>query len=151
MKTNNSRCQSLSVFRTLTLCRSLALTLLLCVVLSGCGPSLIKPRGRVIKGGAPLTMEKTEKLGIALYSMTDGVTSPTDARIASVKRQDTAFTVLGRQGKGIPPGQYRITVALMRGASERDLWNGKYDKAKSPFVFDLTSDKEEIVIDLGKD
>ena len=126
--------------------RLILAAIVLSVAASGCGPSLIKPKGHVVKNGTPLTFNKSEMLDIAFYP-DDG----SDEFYASVKPQDGNFIVLGRKGKGIPPGTYRVAVGLTKGSSQRDVWKGKFSKANSPFTFDLTSDKEEIVIDLGKE
>ncbi len=50
--------------------------------------------------------------------------------------------------KGLPPGKYRVAVQLLK--KKQDLFGGKYDAQKSPFVFDIDAGTKEVVVDLDK-
>ena len=52
------------------------------------------------------------------------------------------FVVPGREGKGIPPGKYRVAVAKMGEAGEdiNDLWRGKFSREKTTITVDVTGD-----------
>jgi hypothetical protein len=48
--------------------------------------------------------------------------------------------------QGVPAGKYRISVELMK--DKKDQFAGRFDAERSPFVFDIDGDDEEIVVDL---
>jgi len=73
---------------------------------------------------------------------------PQDYYVAEYNRDDGTFRVAGKDGRGLPPGKYRVALELDRKRS--DLWRGKYDADKSPYIFDVDAKTEEIVIDLDK-
>ena len=55
---------------------------------------------------------------------------------------------VGGDGRGIPPGKYRVAIELNR--KKKDAFKGTYDGDRSPFVFDIDANTKEIVIDLDK-
>ena len=56
------------------------------------------------------------------------------------------FQPAGKNGRGMPPGKYRVAVELMK--KKKDQLRGKFDAEKSPFVFEVDAKTAEIVIDL---
>ena len=128
-------------------CVSLALTLPGCT--SG-PPRVTGVHGRLLDKGQPLQIPQGLPPGdpgvrVTFYPMDEK--AGTEAQQAVVN-PDGTFTVPGNDRKGIPPGKYRIGVAL--GAfGTPDKLKGAFGEKNSPIVRDVTG-AEEIVIDVGK-
>jgi hypothetical protein len=126
-----------------------AIALLVAILLSGCGGSgKFQARGRVVKGGAPLTLPEQEYLRIVFHPVVPEGERARNTYVAVYKNNDGSFQVVGPDGKGLPPGKYR--VAIEHEAKRKDLLRGALDAENSPFVFDVSRDTGEIVIDLDK-
>jgi hypothetical protein len=78
----------------------------------------------------------------------EGQKHPGDVYAARTNETDGTFQVTGKDGKGLPPGKYKITVEHSR--KKRDLLGGAFSEDKTPFVRDIDSRTGEIVVDLGK-
>jgi hypothetical protein len=117
--------------------------------LSGCGgDGKVRPRGQVLKGGAPFTVPEGEYVRLTFHPIVAPGQRANNTYVAEYNRSDGRFTVVGPDGNGLPPGKYRVAVEHER--KRRDLFKGAYDAETSPFVFDVNSSRQEIVIDLGK-
>jgi hypothetical protein len=73
---------------------------------------------------------------------------PADFYYAKVDQTTGVFRPSGKNGKGMPPGKYRVAVELMK--KKKDQFGGKFDAEKSPFVFEVDANLSEIVIDLDR-
>ncbi len=73
---------------------------------------------------------------------------PTKTYYADVDQETGTFVPDGPQKMGMPPGKYRVVVALMQ--KKVDLFDGKFDEQQSPFIVDIDEDTSEIIIDLDK-
>ena len=124
--------------------------LLAAVVASGCGgPRMIQPKGRVLKNGAPLALKEDEYVNVFFVPVIEeGQKHPGDVFAARYNDADGTFEATGKDGKGLPPGKYRITVEHFR--KKKDLLNGAFNSEKSPFVREITDATAEITIDLDK-
>ena len=123
--------------------------LLCALVLTGCsGDGLLKTKGRVVKGGAPITLKEGEDLGIFFYPLNGDGKLGTTVYPAFFNAADSTFHVTGSDRRGMPPGKYRVAVELK--LNKRDQFKGAYDMNHSPFVFDVDANTKEIVIDLDK-
>src|SRR5688572_4486808 len=80
----------------------------------GCGSGLIKPHGRVLKNGEPYPLKEDDSLWVTFYPQFE----PRDPFAATAMPGENNFIATGRKGKGIPPGKYRIGVALVKFGSE---------------------------------
>jgi hypothetical protein len=146
--------------------------LTLAAAASGCGSSSgVSAQGKVTKGGAKYAVPADQSLSLTLYST--GETKDGDRTIPAGKSymavfdpEEATFTVPGPDGRGIPPGKYRVSVTqkLRREAVDKknekvdrnqklfdrdtDTFQGKYGES-SPFVFDVDG-KTELTIDLDK-
>jgi hypothetical protein len=69
-----------------------------------------------------------------------------DSYAAEYNPEDGSFRVQGKDGKGLPPGKYRVDLQLMK--SKEDMLGGKLLGKKSPFVLEITSGSSDLVIDL---
>lgn len=125
----------------------------LALLLAGCGKSdrVVKVKGRVIKGGSPVTVN-TEGLppgdrGLRVGFIRVGADKPEEF-YATVDPAAGTFEVPGQDGNGIPPGRYQITVE-MGAVGAADQLKGKFDRGNSKIERDVDG-KQEIVIDLDK-
>jgi hypothetical protein len=125
-------------------------SLCLLVLLSGCGgPGRLNARGRIVKGGAPYTVPEKEYVRVTFFPVTADGKPPQNTYAAVYERSDGTFRAVGPDGKGIPPGKYRIAVEH-QGPRRADVLKGAYDGDRSPFVFDVDASTNEIVIDLDR-
>jgi len=122
----------------------------LCLALvSGCGGSgRLNTKGRIVKGGGPYTAPQEEYVRVIFFPVTSDGKPPKNTYIATYNGTDGTFRAVGPDGKGIPPGKYRIALEHVR--KKKDVFNGAYDGDKSPFVFDVDPNTTELVIDLDK-
>ncbi len=121
------------------------------VVLCGCGANdgRLNARGRIVKGGTPVTVGEDEYIRVTFFPVTADGRPPKNTYAASYDGTKGTFQAVGPDGKGIPPGKYRIAVEH-EGAKRKDQFHGAFDGDRSPFVFDVDSNTKEIVIDLDK-
>jgi hypothetical protein len=147
--------------------------LALAPVAAGCGPSPgVSAQGKVTKAGAKYAVPADQSLSLTLYSSEptkDGgrTIPPGQSYMALFKPEDATFTVPGPDGRGIPPGKYKVSVTqkFKREAVDKknekldrnkklfdrdtDTFNGQYLEQRSPFVFDVDG-KTEMTVDLDK-
>ena len=129
--------------------RLLPLLAALCFVFfAGCGERRMNIKGRIVKGGAAFTVPADDFVRVTFVPVSSDGKNATTCYIADFNNQEGTFKALGADLAGIPKGKYQITVAHER--KRKDLFKGAYDVGKSPFVFDINSISEEIVIDLDK-
>jgi hypothetical protein len=127
--------------------RLLVAALVLGLAAAGCGgPTLLKTRGRVVKGGAPFLPGPGQDVSVTFVPILPGNQRARDYYVAHFDDKKGTFQVVGKDLKGMPPGKYRVAVELEQG--RRDLLKGKFDTERSPFVFEVDAGTGEIVIDL---
>jgi hypothetical protein len=118
------------------------------LVVGGCSrDGKLQVTGKVLKGGAPLSVPEDEYVRITFFPVTEGG-PPKNTYAASYNHKDGTFRATGADGQGIPPGKYRIAVEHEK--NRRDLLKGAYDGDRSPFVFDVGPTTRQLVIDLDK-
>jgi hypothetical protein len=117
---------------------------------SGCGKSdgLLRTQGRLLKGGEDFVPADGEYIQITFVPISQDGKPAMDYYYADVDQDAGTFRPAGKNRKGMPPGTYRVAVELMK--QKQDLLGGKFDAAKSPFVFDVDDETAEIVIDLDE-
>lgn len=135
-----------------TLARTLCL--LLAIMQVGCSDThdgTVPLRGKVTKGGEPLSVRGREMgLGyveLQFFRIGDDGSVSTDPADAAVEETGD-FTVRGRDGHGVPPGKYKITVRQLDPAPDNDRLGGRFNLQNTPIVREVTG--EEIVIDLAR-
>ena len=117
------------------------------VVASGCGgDGRLNVKGRIVKGETPFTVPEEEYIRVTFFPVTSDGRPPLNTYAATYNREDGTFRAVGPDGKGIPPGKYRIAVE--HEAKKKDMFRGAYDGDRSPFVFDVDSSLKEIVINI---
>ncbi len=119
-----------------------------CLALAGCsGAKRCKVSGTLTRGGKPLEVHPmTGKLMVVFRGIGDGAT--TDPQYAIVK-PDGSFTVPGPDGKGIPPGKYRITVEQFDPFPTTDKLGGKFNERNSKIEREVTGN-DHFDLDLDK-
>jgi hypothetical protein len=110
----------------------------------GCGRT-VKVKGQLTKGGKPFTTK--DRALVQMIFHPDGGEA-VDTYPATVNADGT-FEVVGKEGKGIPPGKYRISVEAPDPYPDGpDLLRGKFAPDKTPIVREVGA--EELVIDLDQ-
>jgi hypothetical protein len=118
-------------------------------VCAGCsqGDGRLNVTGKIVKGGAAFTVPEDEYVRVTFFPITAGG-PPKNTYAASYNRNDGTFRAIGGDGKGIPPGKYK--VAIEHEKNKRDQFKGAYDGDRSPFEFDIDRKTKPLVIDLDK-
>jgi hypothetical protein len=131
--------------------RRVSLALIVCLTtIAGCGKSdgKLNLTGKVLKGGAPLTVPEEEYVRVTFFPVTDGGVAPKNTYAADFNRANGTFRALGGDGHGIPPGKYRVAVEHVKKGG--DALKGAYDGDRSPLVFDIDKKTGPLVLDLDK-
>ena len=130
---------------------------LLCALcIAGCGgprDGAVPVRGRVTRGGEPLAV-KGRDLGLGyvevhFYRIGDDGTTANDPADAAVEEPGD-FTVRGKDGHGLPPGKYKITVRQLDPAPNTDKLGGRFNLKNSRIEREVTDGEDEIVIDVSR-
>jgi hypothetical protein len=117
--------------------------------LCGCGgDGKLNTRGQILKGGVPFKVAEGDHLRVTFVPIPADGGRPTNQYVAVFDKTDGTFKVVGADGRGLPPGKYRVAIEHER--KKRDLFNGAFDAERSPFVFDINGSSGSLVIDLDK-
>jgi hypothetical protein len=140
------------------------------LAMAGCGSSqAIRVQGKLTKGGAKYSVPADQRLNLTFYSMEPFKDEKRtilagEAYMAVYQSEDGTFTVSGPDGRGIPPGKYRVSLTqqLTREAVDKknenlkrnqkiferdtDMLQGRYSEG-SPIVVEI-KDSSEVAIDL---
>jgi len=115
----------------------------------GCGGSgKLQTRGRVLKGGQPLTVPEDEYVRLTFVPVVEKGKQAEDLYVAEYNRADGSFKVAGKDLKGMPPGKYKIVVEHLK--KRQDLLKGAFAEATTPFVCEVKSAADEVTIDLDQ-
>jgi hypothetical protein len=130
--------------------RTVLLTFLLAAALAaaGCGPVMLKTKGRLLKGGAPLTPAQGEIVRVMFVPVAEGKDPVKDYYVAQFDPADGTFQVVGKDGRGMPPGKYRVTVSLEGARNKNDRLGGAFDEDNTPFVREVTPSTPDLTLDL---
>ena len=116
-------------------------------IAAGCGSAnTIKVKGRLVKGGQPYIIKEKEGLRI-FFEPEDAGEKGSDSYSAQYDRADGTFHVTGKDGAGMPPGNYRILLELR--LNREDQFKGAFGK-NSPLTCTIDSSTRDIVIDLDQ-
>ena len=127
--------------------RGLFLPLLIGLISLGCGDSShIKAKGRLVKGGQPYLAPEGTGFRVFFVPLDVPEGKHYESFAAEYNAEDGSFLVQGKDGKGLPRGKYRVDLQLMK--SKEDLLGGKLLGKKSPYVMEVTSGADDLVIDL---
>jgi hypothetical protein len=129
--------------------RAAAAALLAGLLAAGCnGPVLLKTKGRLLKNGAPVIPHEGELVHVIFVPVTEGDQRARDYFAAEFHAADGTFQVAGKDGRGMPPGKYRVWVEVLK--NKRDLLKGAFDEEHTPFVRDVDTKTDEVILDLDK-
>jgi hypothetical protein len=133
-----------------------------CLALAGCGAgNAVWVKGHLLKGGQPYTAPDNQTVGVTFYAM-DAQSTKADEPFAATYGPEGAFEVPGPEGRGIPPGKYRISVIRKPKAGtikpapkgskvvvdrDRDYLNDQFGPTTSPIVREIRS-SADLTIDL---
>ncbi len=127
----------------------LPLVLLIGLLSLGCGASsTVNARGRIIKGGQPFVTAEGEGLRIIFAPETPPAGTQYDSYAAEFHREDGTFVVKGKDGKGLPPGKYRVSLELMK--NKEDRFKGQLQGPKSPLTCEVSGSGSDLVLDLDQ-
>jgi len=129
----------------------------LAILAGGCGPRLVIPRGRLTKGGEAFRCENGLAVHLTFITLAatpspapaDAAQAPTDAGAYPAEYyRDGTFRVVGVDGKGLPPGKYRVAVQAIK--QKKDLLEGAYGAQNSPLTCEVKGASEELHLELGE-
>lgn len=139
--------------RLLKRCHFAGLAALVLGLLSGCAAEparRVMPKGQLLYNGKPYKASPQDGLDLTFIEVSSD-DKPGDSFIATFNADDASFVVPGRQGKGIPPGKYRIGFMQMsvQPTELMNQLNEEFSPANTQILRDIQSD-EPLRIDLGK-
>jgi hypothetical protein len=117
-----------------------------CLVATGCGDGMLKTQGRLVKSGQSFIPGEGEFIQILFVPIFPDGKPPPDYYAAVVDQATGTFRPSGKDGKGMPPGKYRLSIELMK--ERKDQFKGSFDAENSPFIYDVDASTPEIVVDL---
>jgi len=153
MNRRHRRPHTVAILTALALCTAL---LVGCGKDDGAGGPRVKPKGRILKGGLPLQFTENPNSRLppgdpgmqVLFIKVGTADAGTEIPAKIIDAKDGTFELTGGDGKGIPPGRYRIAVILAP-VGGTDVFKGKFDKTNSKIERDITGN-EDLVIDVDK-
>ena len=154
---------------TFSAMRARCLILCVCLTMMGCGKN-VKVTGKLSRGAEPVNTLKNMRVELALYPQLDSASPTTktvgpDVYPANITN-DGSFNVPGIEGDGIPPGKYRVSIAMRAGRdrspskdakdrkkkaenSDKDYFNGAFGPENSPIIREIKS-STHLDIDIDK-
>jgi hypothetical protein len=107
--------------------------LLLAVLVVGCGGGKGSVTVKVTKGGAPLQLSQKGLVQVILHPVGGGSTAPGNPR-----GDGMTFDVSGADGKGIAPGEYKISITAPDPyPNGKDLLGGRFSPQKTTLSRDI--------------
>ncbi len=113
--------------------------LLVGALMAGCAPQgekVVRVKGRITQAGQPLEVQGRDlglgSVQVLFYRIGDDGKQDTNGEGGPVD-ENGYFTVLGRDGRGIPAGKYRIAVRQWD-PYPTDKLQGRFDEQNSPII-----------------
>ena len=117
-----------------------AVGLLSLCVFSGCGgPALQTAKGQIQVGGKNYQVGPREQLLVIFYPDGPNPNSTFPAEVNS----DGSFQTLGMDGKGIPPGKYRVSISSPYGGGSIQIPK-EIGTPQSPIVREVVQGKDTL-------
>jgi hypothetical protein len=112
-----------------------------------------KPRGRILENGLPIKVDTSHlppgDPGLQVnFTRIGGVDAGEETNAIITDAAQGSFELIGADGKGIPPGKYRVEV-IMAPFGSPDALKGKYSREKSKIEVEV-KEGEDLVIDLAQ-
>ena len=131
-----------------------ACIVILLLFVAGCSPGerAVQVQGRVTNAGQPLQVAGRE-IGLGMVQLqffrTDEHGRAEGDSEGAVADSEGRFQVHGRNGKGIPPGKYRIAIRQWDPYPQVDKLDGRFSADKSTIVREINGN-QEILIDVAR-
>ena len=130
-----------------------AFGLMLCFLIPACssGPTTYKVKGTLLNKEKPYTVAKGGGVTIVFIPIV-AATAAFDTYPTRMDPDDSSFTVEGKEGKGMPPGKYRVSIQQMvpGGPAAISEMNERFSDKNTPIIVEITDGKAPLVIDLAK-
>jgi hypothetical protein len=124
------------------------MAIVIAIAAVGCNSSkTIKVKGRMVKDGQPYIIGEKEGLRI-FFAPETAPEGSYDTYSALYDRSDGTFRVTGKDGEGMPAGNYKIALELR--LNRDDVFRGAFSPGKSPLSCTIDSSNKDIVIDLDQ-
>jgi hypothetical protein len=125
------------------------------ILVAGCGPKYstgagVKLKGRIVKGGQPLQI--TGPSGTAWVEVNIFPANAAEAsKLAdtSVQTEPDGSFFIDYEGRGVPPGKYKLAVFQRNLGPGSDQLNGKFSQESTTLTVDADSSKVGSTVDLG--
>jgi hypothetical protein len=119
------------------------------LLVAGCGRgSLLHTKGRIVKSGQPFLTQAGEGMRITFVPTDGSRNGRWDSYPALYHAEDGSFEVTGKDGRGLPPGDYRVSLEWLK--NRNDLFKGAFGQANSPIVCQVDGDTDEVLIDIDQ-
>jgi len=116
------------------------------VLLTGCEGARLKPTGKVMSNGQQLKLSDKGVLQVTVYAADDKTGNDP---FPTTTQTDGTFTILGKDGRGIPAGTYQFAVrAVDPYPNGKDVFRDKYKPGSPGLPTKEIKDQSEIVLDL---
>jgi hypothetical protein len=117
------------------------------LILAGCGSRTKIYEGKLVQGGQPVTVSDQGIITLFFVAEKDkdkGLPYPAETK------SDGTFTIKGRDGKGIPPGKYLVSVVAKDPyPNGPDKFGGKFEADKSTLTVEIGKDSM-VTVDVGQ-
>lgn len=117
-------------------------------VLSGCSEPGAHVTGVLVEDGKPVTPTESEEIEMSFVSVQPD--AKVSVAIVDFDSSSGAFSVRGPERASIPPGEYKVVVALAPyQEAEKDRFKGAFSEEKTPLRYVVTADsRQDIVVDV---
>ena len=109
------------------------------------------PANRLVNDDMPLEVDGREAaigyVAVRLYRIENGEVAAEPASDDMVEADGT-FRIFGREGKGVPPGTYRVEV-LQYDPYPNDALGGRFSREQSPIEVEVNEANDGLQIDLS--
>lgn len=119
---------------------------LIAILFAGCNSytpeSGVIVTGKIVQGGQPVAVETTED-GYNGLKVQFSPADPSDLKLASSVAMCKASGdfEMTYEGKGLPPGKYKVSVSVLSNGNPTETYVGKLDEPNSPITVEVPADK----------
>jgi hypothetical protein len=128
-------------------------------MLLGCGSSGsenevsgVNVRGRLLENGVPVKLRPDEEIRVSFVAV-EGTTPQPIATTAEYNPETGTYEITGPNGKGIPPGEYRVGIVseVYGGGEDSNRFEEVFDAEITPLLATVGAEAgQEFDIDLRK-
>lgn len=122
---------------------------LCCFLPLGCGSKELMVEGTLTKAGQPMKFEAGDEVSMTLVDLSEADEIKRKDYSANVDPATGNFNVVGRFGRGIPPGKYKVVLNAGSPKRPTDRFGGAYSLKNSPLVVEINSSNyKNLTVDL---